>query len=142
MKNRFNWAVSLYVLSFFLPVMTTIFEPVQTLYGWEIIFQTYAPGDDGIFSSEDWEVLYYIIAMIPNPLVLIVVVLHYLKKDLPTLKWALSIMAVLAALFWVPFFFGIIFDYFSYGYWLWLISLILIHFYANNSSFKKPAKNA
>jgi hypothetical protein len=138
MKNKFNWVVALYLLSFCLPVLEGFEYQSQVLMGWDIALEALIYSKDSIFSGDDWQILYYLIALIPNVFIFLVILLKYSKKSLPLLIWTLSLIAVILALFWTAFFFNILFDYFSFGYWTWLIAIILIHYYSNNGTFKRP----
>lgn len=147
MKNKFNWAVALFLLSFFLPVIEIQVSLLRTesIYGWEAasnVVTTWDWGKNNLFENPLWQTLHYIIANLANPLALIVIIMHYTKHKNVRLKWWLSLISILSALYWAPVFFGNIFTYFSFGYWLWLSSLILINFYSNEASFKRPPKNA
>ena len=146
MKQKFHWAVTLYILSFLLPVIQlNSFGLEESLYGWEaaqkVIF-TWDYGVNNLVDSTGWQLFHYIIANLANPLVLVVIILHYSGKNNTALKWLLSLIAIISALYWMPYFFGYIFDYFSFGYWTWLGSIIMIHYFSNNSSFKRPRKDA
>lgn len=146
MKNKFNWAVALYIISFFLPVLEI---PngfyTEVIYGWEAareILFTWDYGDNNVSDTDSWRAIHYVAANLANPLVIVTIILHYAKGNYARLKWTISLIAVISSLYWLPVFFGYTFDYFSFGYWTWLCSIILIHFFANDGSFKRPPKNA
>ena len=142
MKNKFNWAVALFIISFCLPVLEGFDYSSQVLMGWDIALESIILTSDGIFGEGNLQLFYYIIALLPNPMVAIVIFLKYTKKPASMTIWLLSMIAVFLSLFWALFFFSIIFDYFSFGYWTWLVAIIMIHYYGNDGTFKRPIKNA
>ena len=143
MKNKLYLSIGLYFVSFLLPVVElNFFGQAEVIYGWEIARDALLFSEDGIFQANELEIFYYVMANLANPLVLVTLILYYSKGDYPNLIYGFSILSIISALFWFPFFLSAIFDYFSFGYWAWLGSILMIHFYTNNSSFKRPSKNA
>lgn len=138
--SKLNWAIGLYILSFFLPVLTSQHNQEVSIYGWEVARHIIAPQGESLLGTTEYQIIGYIVANIPNPLILIVIILKWTKSDKILLIWILSTIAVITALFWSPFFFSILLINFQMGYWIWLISIFLIHFFVNDSSFKRPSK--
>lgn len=140
MKNYFPWAVGLFIVSFLLPVMSNQFNPDISIYGWEILMNIFTPSSEGMFNDNYFQVFGYVLACLPNILVILIILLKVKKIEQQKWIYWIGMIAVFSALVWIPFFFSVLFTDFKLGYWIWLISLFLIHYYANNGSFKRPAK--
>ncbi|MCB9225005.1 MAG: hypothetical protein R2780_05205 [Crocinitomicaceae bacterium] len=146
-----NWklhsAVAIYLISFALPVIeiNALSEP-KVLYGWEAALGIANMSE--AFQSMNWfdNKIILIIQMIwfnlANPLILIVIIMSYANSKNERLKWTLGTIALLSAFSWFPYMITLIMYYFSFGYFCWIIGILMIYFYSNGSSFKRPAKNA
>lgn len=144
MNMKFNMAVAVYLLSFFLPVLQyTLFTDEITIYGWETAIDVLLNQNNGYSISQNsiLIIFQYVVMNLANPLILVVIIMHYAKSPKKQLKWFLGTIAMLSAVCYMPFFFTMMDTYFSFGYYTWLISIMAIYFFANESSFKKPAKS-
>ena len=143
MNKKFHAAVGLYLLSFFLPVLQyAILTDEITIYGWETAVDVIMNSEYAYSISENSFIIagQYIVMNLANPLILIVIIMTYAKSKAKRTMWMLSTLGLLSALAYLPFFFTMLFSYFSFGYYLWLISILMIYYYANDASFKRPKK--
>ncbi len=143
MKTKFNIAVAVYLLSFFLPVLQyTLFTDEITIYGWEAGIDVLLNQNNGYSISDNTILIMfqYVVMNLANPLILAVIIMHYSNSSKKQLKWLLGTLAMLSAASYMPFMFTMLYTYFSLGYYAWFISIILIYFFSNEGSFKKPAK--
>lgn len=146
-----NWklhsAVAIFLISFALPVIEigTLSEP-QTLYGWQaalgIANMSEAFQSMNWFDSKAIMIIQLIWFNLANPLILIVIIMTYAKSKREGLKWFLGTLALLSAFSWFPYMLTMIMYYFSFGYFCWLIGILMIYFYSNGASFKRPKRNA
>jgi hypothetical protein len=147
MNWKFHSAVALFLISFALPVIElNELDKAEILYGWEaamgITNMSEAFDAMNWFDSKTVMIIQLIWLNLANPLILIVIIMTYMRSKREILKWTLGTIALLSAFSWFPYIFTLIMYYFSYGYFCWLIGILLIYFYANGASFKRPAKNA
>ena len=141
MSKNFHIAVGLYLLSFFLPTLFLI-ENEITIYGWETALDVIMNQNNSYSISENEGLItvQYIVMNLANPLILVVIIMAYTKSKSKRLMWTLGSIALLSAIIYMPFFFTMIFTYFSFGYYLWIISILLIYLYSNEGTFKRPPK--
>lgn len=144
MNKKFTAAIGLYLLSFFLPVLQYQLGTEEvSIYGWETALDVIMNSEYAYSISENPVLItgQYILMNLTNPLILAVIILTITGKA-ARLRWLLGTIAMFSAIAYMPYFFTMIFTYFSFGYYLWVISILMIYFYSNESSFKRPAKNA
>jgi hypothetical protein len=118
-------------------------ENVYSLFGWEAALSvTYDfPFDTSDnFLGDIWIGFRYFWINLANPLTIAVIIMVYMKKNNPVLIWWTSLIALISALFWFPSFGSLVLEYFSFGYWTWLTSILLIGYYANGETFTRPKK--
>ena len=144
-KWRLHAAIALFIVSFILPVIEIVEAgTIKVVYGWEAALAILELSDQ--FKSNIWftnevlVIIQYIWLNLANPLILLVIILTYSGNKYPKTKYVLGTIALLSAVSWMPYIFGLTASYFSYGYFAWIISILMIYFYANDSSFVKPSK--
>ena len=141
MNKKFNIAVALYILSFLLP---TLFLPENeiTIFGWETAIDVIINRNNSysLFKNEGLIALQYIIMNLANPLILIVIIMSYSKSKSKRLMWTVGTFSLISAISYFPFFFTMLFSYFSFGYYAWIVSILLIYLYSNEGTFKRPSK--
>ena len=147
MNWKFHSAVALFLISFALPVITInpLLEP-DIIYGWEAALGITNMSE--AFQAMNWfdnkvvMVIQLIWFNLANPLILAVIIMTYAGSKRERLKWTLATISLLSAFSWFPYMLTMIMYYFSFGYFCWLTGILLIYFYSNNGSFKRPQKNA
>ncbi|MEX1003662.1 MAG: hypothetical protein WDZ35_16200 [Crocinitomicaceae bacterium] len=144
-----NWklhaAIALYVVSFMLPVIEIEEAGANVLiYGWEASLAILELSGDfrsgNWFDNEALLLVQYVWFNLANPCILLVIILSYAGGKHKKLMWVLGTIGLLSAVSWIPYIFSMIMFYFSYGYFAWIVSILMIYFYANDSSFVKPSK--
>ena len=139
-KVRLGLSCALFITAYFLPAIQYLEGDQEIIvYGWEVAIDVLVnPSNYLVYDNPIVLVGQFIIMNLATPLILVYIILSFGKIGSARSRWMIGTIAMLSACVYLPFFFTMIFDYFSPGYYAWLIGIFLIYYYFNNASFKRP----
>ncbi|MEO9533965.1 MAG: hypothetical protein ABJF27_11795 [Crocinitomicaceae bacterium] len=139
-KIRLLLALALFLVSYFLPVLQyQLDEEMIKVYGWEVALDVIVnPKSYVIYDNAVLLVGQYILMNLATPTILLFLILGFGKIGTARTRWMIGTIAMLSACVYLPFFFTMIFDYFSIGFYAWIFGITLLYYYLNNASFKRP----
>lgn len=139
-KVRLGLSFALFITAYFLPAIQYLEGDQEIIvYGWEVAIDVLVnPSNYLVYDNPIVLVGQFIIMNLATPLILVYIILSFGKIGSARSRWMIGTIAMLSACVYLPFFFTMIFDYFSPGYYAWLIGIFLIYYYFNNASFKRP----
>ena len=139
-KVRLGLSFALFITAYFLPAIQYLEGDQEIIvYGWEVAIDVMVnPSNYLIYDNSIVLIGQFIIMNLATPLILLYIILSFGKIGSARSRWMIGTIAMLSACVYLPFFFTMIFDYFSPGYYAWLIGIFLIYYYFNNASFKRP----
>lgn len=141
-KIRLSLAFALFLVSYALPALQYQSENETIIvYGWEVALDVMLSPKNYLMVNNTFVLIgQYIFMNLATPAILLYLIMSFATLSTPRTRWTIGTIAMLSACVYLPFFFTMIFDYFSPGYYAWLFGITLLYYYLNNASFKRPAK--
>ena len=139
-KLRLGLSFARFITAYFLPAIQYLEGDQEIIvYGWEVAIDVLVnPSNYLIYDNPIVLAGQFIIMNLATPLIVVYIILSFGRIGSARSRGMLGTIAMLSACVYLPFFFTIIFDYFSPGYYAWLIGIFMIYYYLNNASFKRP----
>jgi hypothetical protein len=139
-KIRLLLSLALFLVSYVLPTLQYQSEnDTIVVYGWEVALDVMlSPGNYSIVDNNFVLIVQYIFMNLATPAIILYLILGFGKISTPSVRWMVGTIALLSACVYLPFFFTMIFDYFSPGFYAWLFGISLLYYYLNGASFKRP----
>ncbi|MFT4600119.1 MAG: hypothetical protein ACI857_000289 [Arenicella sp.] len=140
MSKYFYAALALYVLSFFLPVYDII--PGFSAKGYDCAYNLAFNFKNSVAVGQSTigHILQYVIFNAANPLIIAFIILTITNSLSEKTRWLIGNIAMISSVIFIPYFFMMLLSQFSYGYFSWLTSIILLNYLGNKNSFNRPRK--